>query len=100
MFSFQRRNTPYMSIFPFDANKLASEPEPMLPLKTTTPNRRKPGSRKPRNITKYIEIKRTPVNNVSPDADNVTGFEHIFNKQKPVITPDSDRVIGISHLFK
>ena len=100
MFSFQRRNTPYMSIFPFDANKLAYEPKPMLPLKTSTPNRRKPGSRKPRNITKYVEIKRTPVNTVSSDADNVMGFEHIFNKQQPVIKPDSERVIGFSHLFR
>jgi len=109
MFSFQRSNTPYTSIFPFNAKKLAYAPEPILPLKTPKQsglvvdkmNRRKPGTRKPRVVARYVEAKPMSVDTVSPVVDSVRGFEHIFNKPMSVdtVSPVADSVRGFEHIF-
>lgn len=107
MFPSQRTNTNYISIYPFNAKKIARTSNPILPVKTSTRrsmadkiNTRKPGTRKPRVIARYVEAKPTSVNNTVPlTVDSVMGVEHFFNEQ-PRIKPNTDSVMGFSHLFR
>jgi len=94
MFSFQRSNTPYMSIYPFNDKRfedtLKPKPKPIHTISLKTPPRnnmvdktnniRKPGTRKPRVITNRISVESTaPKTSSSITKDNFTGFEKILS---------------------
>ena len=77
MISFKRSNTPYSSIFPFNANRFAA-PAPAPAPKVVT---RTPGTRKPRVISKRIygsSKNNTAPTNVVEVAHAVQGFAHLF----------------------
>ena len=90
MISFQRSNTPYMSIFPFNAKRFAPAPAP-APAQNPSPRismankikMRKPGTRKPRVITRHISSGSTTSNAIN----GVQGFEYLLQKSAAAPAP-------------
>ena len=112
MFPFQRSNTPYTSIYPFNTKQIVRESKSILPIQTSIRNSmadktniptihssirrsmpdktnirtRKPGTRKPRVIARRINY------NSSNTENKITPMTDDNNTNKSVI--------GIAHLFK